>query len=97
MHDVDMAQNRVFGNAMEQQIDIRVRNAESPERGKANFQGSFSLSFPNPCAQALPRQNVPRHNFGLSRLFSIPVVPGSSIYVRLFLIIEIEEIEGSTK
>ena len=46
MDDVDMAQNRVFNNAMEKQVDIRVRNVESLEREKANSQGSFSLIVP---------------------------------------------------
>ena len=34
-----------------------MRNAESPERGKANFQGSFSLSFPNDIRSSLSKTN----------------------------------------
>ena len=35
MDDADMAQNRVFNNAIEKQVDIRVRNVEKPRARKS--------------------------------------------------------------
>ena len=88
----DMAQNRVFNNAMGKQVDIRVRNVEkAPSEEKRMFKAALVYRFLMGCVQALPKQIVPRHNFGLSCFFSSS---GSTKYVRWSLIIEIE---GSTK
>lgn len=93
MHDVDMAQNRVFGNWKSRLTsECAMQKAQSEE--KRTFKAALVYPFRTTYAQAFPKQIVPRHNFGLGRFLSSP---GSSIYVRLFLIIEIEEKEGTTK
>ena len=82
MDDADMAQNRVFNNAMEKQVDIRVRNVENaPSEENRTFKAALVYNFPMSCVQALPKKIEPRHNFGLSCFSSSP---GSSIYVLWF-------------
>ena len=83
MDDADMAQNRVFNNAMEKQVDIRVRNVEMPRARKAKVRGSFSLSFPDELRSGVAETNCTEAQFWTQLFRCFHSSPGSSIYVIL--------------